>query len=195
LLQSDISAFGAAGMALELELLLRTGRVREVREWAAAEHEEALGPAYHWLQVQALAASGDYQSAQQECRLLAVPDPAPGRAPRDVMAGLVGRVVLDEQPGAGGAAWVFGRAVPRAEFYRRVAEVAADLQRQADATVLRGLIALEMGDVDEAEVALRLAVATWGGEDAVRAGRGVDFKARPVAQECLKWLATRDQAR
>ncbi|MBO0699311.1 MAG: hypothetical protein J2P46_13020, partial [Zavarzinella sp.] len=42
LLNSDISAFGAAGMHLELELLLRTGRVREVREWTDPEHQEAL---------------------------------------------------------------------------------------------------------------------------------------------------------
>jgi hypothetical protein len=54
LLESDIAAFGPQGMALELELLLRTGRVKEVREWAAPEHKVALGPAsYHCSRQQA----------------------------------------------------------------------------------------------------------------------------------------------
>src|SRR5260370_69250 len=53
LVGSDISAFGAAGMALELELLVRTGRAEEVRDWTAPEQEEAIGPVYQWLRLQA----------------------------------------------------------------------------------------------------------------------------------------------
>ena len=33
LLESDLAAFGPQGMELELELLLRTGRARDVRDW------------------------------------------------------------------------------------------------------------------------------------------------------------------
>src|SRR5262249_31473458 len=37
LLESDIAAFGQQGMILELELLLKTGRVKEVREWTGGQ--------------------------------------------------------------------------------------------------------------------------------------------------------------
>src|SRR5262249_62361665 len=39
LLESDVSAFGAQGTAMELELLLRTGRVKEVRDWTTPEQK------------------------------------------------------------------------------------------------------------------------------------------------------------
>src|SRR5262249_53733164 len=55
LLESDLAAFGNQGMALELELLLRTGRTREVRQWTGPDQKAALGTAaYHWLRAQAL---------------------------------------------------------------------------------------------------------------------------------------------
>src|SRR5262249_34208363 len=74
LLGSDVSAFGAQGMALGLDLLLKTGRLRDVLDWPAEpEQQEALGDAsYHWLRAQALAAAGDYGPAQKECDKLAV---------------------------------------------------------------------------------------------------------------------------
>jgi tetratricopeptide (TPR) repeat protein len=188
LLQSDISAFGASGMALELELLLRTGRVKDVRDWTDPDHQSALGPRYHWLRAQALAASGEYAAAQDECRLLGAGDlTAPG-GPRAVLAVVVGQAALDEQPGAGGLGWLIGRALPRADYDRRVTGLTREIQRAADASVLRGLIALEAGDVGEAEVAFRLALDTWTDEAAARSGRGLDFTGRPVAQGCLKWI-------
>src|SRR5262249_49376401 len=71
LLQSDIAAFGSQGMALELQLLLETGRAKEVREWTDPGQKEVLGASYHWLRIQALAAEGDYALAEDECMQLA----------------------------------------------------------------------------------------------------------------------------
>jgi tetratricopeptide (TPR) repeat protein len=188
LLASDISAFGANGMALELDLLVRTGRAKEVRDWTDTEHEGALGPMYHWLRALALAASGDYAPAQGECELLAVGGTTAGQ-PRALMAALVAREVLDELPAVGDPGWsLLGRALLRNEFPRQAAELATDVRRAADATVLRGLIALEAGDVEEAEAAFRRALETWRDEASAASGRGLDFSARPVAQGCLKWI-------
>ncbi len=64
LLQSDVSAFGSAGIALELDLLVSVGRVTEAREWLAPEHRKAIGAgAYDWFGIQAAAATGDYAGA------------------------------------------------------------------------------------------------------------------------------------
>jgi len=148
---------------------------------------------YHWLRALAFAGSGDYSLAQEECLLLATESSRAQGGSRNLMAALVAQAVLDEQPGVGGATWLFGRAITRADFRRQLVGVTYELQRSADATVLRGLIALEMGDVDEAEVAFRLALDTWGSEAVEREGRGIEFNARPVAQECLKWIELRER--
>jgi tetratricopeptide (TPR) repeat protein len=195
LLNSDVSAFGVGGMALELELLVSTGRVKEVREWTAVEQLSAIGAMYHWLRALAFAGSGDYALAQGECVLLATEGSRTQGGSRNVMAAIVAQAVLDEQPGVGGATWLFGRAITRADFRRQLVGLTYELQRAADALVLRGMLALEMGDVDEAEVAFRLALDTWGSEAAARDGRGIDFNARVVAQECLKWMELREPGR
>src|SRR6185312_4374380 len=43
LLQSDVAAFGATGMAMELDLLLGVGRAADAGEWLAEEHRATLG--------------------------------------------------------------------------------------------------------------------------------------------------------
>src|SRR5207245_6760226 len=101
LLESDIAAFGARGMFLELELLLRTGRAQEVREWTDPGQADSLGAAsYPWLRAQALASSGDYAAALEECNQMAPSldqaDKAPGLRFRELMAQLIGRVLMDE---------------------------------------------------------------------------------------------------
>ena len=58
----------------------------------------------------------------------------------------------------------------------------------ANANVFRGLLALEEGNLDDAEVAFRLALAMWQDEAAAPSGSGLEFNARPVAQAALRWL-------
>jgi hypothetical protein len=64
----------------------------------------------------------------------------------------------------------------------------AGLRWEADARVLGGLLALEQGDTDEADVSFRLALAVWADEAAAAAGAGLDFAARPLAQSYLRRL-------
>jgi hypothetical protein len=194
LLESDVSAFGPRGMLLELELLLGSGRPREVREWLAAEHKAALGASsYHWLRAQALAASGDYALAEEECAelgraLLLGQEGKEPLGPREMMALVVSQVVLDEQPEAGSMPQLLWRPFQRGEFRNRIARLAQSLRREADVTVLRGLLALEEGEVEEAEVAFRLALGLWQDEATELSGSGLDFSGRVIALESLKWL-------
>ena len=111
-----------------------------------------------------------------------------GGALGGLMALLVGQAVLDHQPAL--ATWLDlpGRALAHAKFENRLAGQVAGLRRWANANVLRGLLALEQGDVEEAEVAFRLALDLWKDEAAAASGAGLDFPARPIAQGCLAWL-------
>ena len=71
LLKSDIGAFGAEGMELERDLLLRTGRPADVLEWTTPEVRGSLRDlSYHWLRSQALIALGDYDEADAETAIL-----------------------------------------------------------------------------------------------------------------------------
>jgi tetratricopeptide (TPR) repeat protein len=193
LLESDISAFGPKGMALELELLLRSGRARDVRDWIGTEQKAALGTSYHWLRIQALAALGDYTSAREECRQLSevLAQTIIGRGPdqfREIMALLIGqRVLADQSPGT---------CIPdllvqtgnRFLFRDRFMELAQALQKEADLIVIQGLLALEEGDVKEAEIAFRQALSFWKDTASAASKGGLDFSGRIIAQDCLQWL-------
>jgi tetratricopeptide (TPR) repeat protein len=189
LLASDISAFGAAGLALELELLLRTGRVLEVREWTSPEQEVALGPTYHWLRVQALAANGEYYLAQAECTRLAVEGSVVSESsPRMVIAVLAGQTILDGGRvfrHAGQPAWDLFR---HSAFRTQVSQLIAALRREADVIALRGLLSLEAGETDVAVADFRRALATWGSAEAAADRSGIDFNARRLCQGALEWI-------
>ncbi len=192
LLASDLAAFGARGMELELELLLRTGRPWEVQEWTTPAHRASLGaPAYHWLRAQALAASGDYLGAGEECADLARTSGQgdAGTGPLwlgGAIALTIGQGVLDANPVGRSLPDELARVVGQAETHARVAGLVDALRQEADATVLRGLLALEEGEVGEAADAFRKALTVWR-EDPTAGGR-LDFNGRVIAQDCLRWL-------
>lgn len=194
LLASDISAFGANGMALELNLLLKTGRMKEVREWTTPEQLETLGGLYHWLRAQAFAAGGDYALAAEECTRLgaavvdrAAADPS-GAGAREVTAALAGRAVLDGFRGPLDRGRPLWEAFGQREFRSGLRRLVAALRREADALTLRGLLALEEGDAQAAAADFRLALRTWTSAEAVREGWGLDFNGRPAAQQALAWI-------
>jgi tetratricopeptide (TPR) repeat protein len=194
LLESDWAAFGRRGMALELELQLKTGRAKEVREWTdlgedRADQKAALGTSYYWLRAQALAASGDYALAEEELAQLASHGRNPeGLPPRKAMARVIGEAILNQQPGPGPLASLLEQAFFRGPFQSDFTAIAQKLRQEADATVLRGLLALEEGDVDEADVAFRLSLELWKDETTAASGGGLDFGGRVIAQACLEWL-------
>jgi tetratricopeptide (TPR) repeat protein len=185
LLKSDVAAFGAGGMELELDLLLRTGRPDDVLEWTTAEVREPLGGlAYHRLRALAFAAVGEYDAADTELALVVSPRGRlleSSRVNREV-GGLVGKAVLDAQPGGSYLPHVAMRTLTRSDFQARVTNVARTLAEQADSMVVRGLVALEAGHIDRAREAFRAALAfspdRWGGAQ-------LEFAGRSVAWDCL----------
>jgi hypothetical protein len=189
LLESDVSAFGAQGMALELELLLRTGRAKEVREWTTPEQMPLLGEAgYHWLRAQAFAASGDYAAADEELEHLAFA--GQDRATEFVQAAVgaaVGQRVLDERPGSPGLPGLLWRSLGQLEFASQLGEINRAMRKRSDGAVLQGLVALESGEVERAATAFRAALALWGDEPTRLRGGG-EFAGRVVAEDCLRWL-------
>jgi hypothetical protein len=186
LLELDVSAFGSEGAELELDLLLRTGRAEDVRDWSAAELKEALGSArYHWLRTQALAALGEYAAADAELTEWSGqegPDPARTSA---VFAALTGQALLDEQPAGVGLPALFARARARSAFGTEVRQGVTELAERANVAVLRGLLALEAGEAERARTVLRAALACSPDGPA---GGGLDFKGQPVAREALGLL-------
>jgi hypothetical protein len=67
-------------------------------------------------------------------------------------------------------------------------ELAKSLRLGADVTVLRGLLALEEGAVDEAEIAFRQALTLWKDAATAASGGGLDFNAHAIARGCLELL-------
>jgi hypothetical protein len=182
LLETDVTAFGSPGMALEVELLLETGRPMDVREWLGDEQESVLGSTgYFWLRVQAQAALGDYAHAQDELELMAGEDPTRDPRFRDEMASFMGQTILDEQPGLPNLPFLLERAMSRLRFRSQIDSVARNMKRRADVLVLRGLLALEQGDVVSADEHFRLALVPWQNV-------GLDFSGRTAAEGCLEWL-------
>ncbi len=67
LLNSDVSAFGAAGLHAEIHLLLVTGRLEEVQAWLTPEHQRTLlEQSYNWFKFYLAAAQGQYDRADKE---------------------------------------------------------------------------------------------------------------------------------
>jgi tetratricopeptide (TPR) repeat protein len=188
LLETDYAAFGGEGMALELELLLRTGRAKDVLKWLGPDQAAALGAsAANALRVRALMALGDYALAREELNR-ASGEQSQGLRFRDLMALMVGQGVLDANPAPEclpSRAW---QTFLMIQVGNRASLLAQSMRQEADLSVLRGLIALEEGDVDKAEAAFRSALAWWKDEAAAASGSGLDFRGRVIAQQCLEWL-------
>jgi hypothetical protein len=165
--------------------------VKDAVEWTDVEQQSVMGPlASHWLRARALAAWGDYALAQEE---LAQLTSGQGQDPNDLRNGLAmaaGMAILEEQPTSSGSLlhqlW---QANSRAAFRGRADHLKESLRFQADLTVLRGLLALEEGDMDEAEISFQLALRLWKDEATAASGGGLDFGGRVVAQDCLQWLS------
>ena len=193
LLESDVSAFGKAGTELELELLLTTGRPKDVCEWTGPDQEALLedSNAYHWLRARALAATGNYALSQEELGRMAPSSAADdsGTAPQDERTAMAVVIAGQMAKEASAAAWPHSlrRVFDRMSFLMGVRSLALELRRQANVLVLRGLLALEQGDEEEATFAFHKAL-DLGRDDAKGPDMGLDFEGRVVAKTCLEWL-------
>jgi hypothetical protein len=192
LLDSNIADFGSRGMRLEIELLLRTGQPEKVRDWVGPEFQiEALGTSYYFEKIQAYAAIGDYTAARKSCedieRTLAVgPDPRNPMDFRQMMSRMISQRILSELTEKNSAVTLSLQAFDRTEFLNRISAMTRELKKKADVMVLGGLIALEEGDVKEAEFAFRTAMSYWKDAETAASGGGLEFNGRATAQGYLE---------
>jgi tetratricopeptide (TPR) repeat protein len=194
LMDSNIADFGTRGMRLEIELLLRTGQPEKVRDWVGPEFQiESLGTSYFFEKIQAYAAIGDYAAARRSCedieRTLAVgPNPRDPMDFRELMSRMISMRVLSELAETSSIVNLSLQAYDRTEFLNRIAAMTREMKKKADVIVLNGLIALEEGDVKEAEFAFRKAMSNWKDAQTAASGGGLDFNGRMTAQGYLDWM-------
>jgi tetratricopeptide (TPR) repeat protein len=195
LLASHPAIFGKSGAQMQLELMLQAGRAFEVRAWLEPDHEAVLGYSpYHWLQVQAAAACGDYAAADAELDKLSEEVRQVGVSQeqhvpvRSAVAQRVAGAVLARPVVEAGPAGLAGALFEQFEALRPLGDPAALLRKEADFHVLRGLLALESGAVEDARGHFRAALEVWGDSGQATTGAGLDFLARPIAQEMLRRL-------
>src|SRR5262249_49021226 len=108
--------------------------------------------------------------------------------PREQMALVIAKSILDEQPLIGSCASYLWQVPRRSEFRDHLFAFARTFLQEANANVLRGLLALEEGQTDKARAAFDAAISLWGNETSAAVGAGLDFNGRAIAQDCLKWL-------
>jgi tetratricopeptide (TPR) repeat protein len=195
LLESHPAIFGSSGAQLQLELMLHAGRAFEVRAWMQPDHEAVLGySTYHWLELEAALACGDYTMAEAEVDRLSeearqVRISAELVLPVRSAVGLrVAGAVLDRPVFGSGPPGLAASVFQQFEAVRPLEEPAGLLRQEADFRVLSGLIALESGSVGNAREQFRTALAVWGGPERSASGAGLDFPTRSVAQEALREL-------
>jgi hypothetical protein len=197
LLESSPAIFGGAGVVYELDLMMKAGQSYKVRDWLEPDYERKIN-SYHWVMARAAASCGEYLAADSELestskRLRGVML-APGVVVpvRSAMAVNVARAALTRPVGGEGAS---GLAIAAYMHFKALypldgPEGAAKLLREeADLQVLRGLLALEAGEVEKARRHLRSALDVWNSATTVEAGGGLDFSARPIAQLMLRRMA------
>lgn len=188
LLKSDVSAFGQTGVELEVDLLLRTGRPREVLEWTTPEVRGSLGDQkYHWTRAQAHLALGDYAAADFELTEMIGPggQMAAATSVGLEMAPVVGKNILDGVPKGGVLADATWFMISRLDLERRAVELAQTLTLQANMVTLRGVIAFEAGSIEASRAHLTQALSLTPS----RYGSGqLDFNGRRVAWDLLSIL-------
>lgn len=192
LLATDAASLGRRAIGLELRLLLSTGRVREVREWMSPDHRETLG-ANEYLEdrLKLAAASGDYEQAGEVLdEFLKLYD----KPPHSLFVGLDIDITWRQAMALGVANEVLQlrleKQTPHLQvpperrmlFLNSIREFSQKLRLSADLSVLRGLLALERGDIETARRFLESAANTY------QAGEGIDFGGRPMAEHFLKLL-------
>ena len=167
LLKSDIAAFGAKGLELELNLLLNTGQLDNAKDWLLPEHLEFLGPTAYLLTRAKLGAGlGNYREAEKALKDLIVAQVPGGYKlrPIQVLVLAIGKEIL--YGAGGGPFWLL--PVPATDSMARTDPLAQRIpsilfyaDREAVSLVVQGVLALEAGANKEARDYFREALAFW----------------------------------
>ena len=158
-LDTDVSSIGRDGMLLKLDLMLHSGQTREVRDLLQAILESPGDQNdFRWLHVYLSAASGDYAEADANlAKLSDVPNPS-------IAISRILSLYLLERAARVPIGYPFEMLLQRDEFTQvlRLAEIAA----------LRGVLAVEVGDIELARQQLRRSLQWFEPGAAARLARG-----------------------
>lgn len=223
LLASDVAVFGARGTEMELDLLLTSGRIRDAREWMTPDQGAELSEEnYHRFRILLAASEGDYSMCQEELDRLAAPFERPivvvfdawkvgplvreqtevaGEKPRNTLnvsarqalSLKVVQLLLDLPLQRQSILWSLTTQVEKVGFLERLKTIFSNIRQQAQLDVLRGVLALERGEVPQVESFLRRALSVWQSDRDTALGGGLDFDGRHTAQAMLDWLSQREQ--
>jgi hypothetical protein len=191
LLASDISAFGAQGMALEVDLLLRMGRADEVYRWInPAEHEGFLPPdMYHWFRVKAAASLGLYSEACQEAVSLTQGQTRLALPLAPSMALATARDGLDRLAVMGNGVAAAWNRLPPNDIDSQLSTMLRRWRLEMNGFTVLGLLSFERGDPAEGYRALREALAFSPPSLPADAGPPLEFPAKRLARSVLDMLA------
>jgi hypothetical protein len=189
MLEADAASFGRTGLKLEMELLLLAGRAYDVREWLTDEYINVMTELdFHWVKARMYAATGEYTRADEALQRMAeITAGAQGgeqarRAHASLqVTGAVLQALDPNQTPFSSLLDLFARALT----FASIREQATYLEQYAEIQVLRGLLALEAGDVALARKCFQTSLGMWVDEESARTGAGIDFNGRRLAQHYL----------
>ncbi len=192
MLQESFPAiYGRAGIEYQLDLLRQAGQSYEVLAVLTPETESKI-PKYHWLKACAAASCGDYAQADEELDKDGEPYRQVGLSAqlvvpvRSGMAFHIARAILTRSHDWEGVAGRVAAVKFQTESMDAVGTASGLLRKEADLHLLRGLLALEGGTVEAAKQHFRSALSIWDSEAASAIGAGLDYPARPIAQQMLR---------
>ncbi len=186
LLGSSVADFGAEGARLELDLFLKTGRLNEVRESLDPDLKDLIGPEdFYHIAAQTAAAAGDYQEADRSLDQLSHPPGSEGTpknvpGPETVASMGIADWILREPLRRQTIGWELVSLIQDKTTRTMVQAVGRQLRKEVDAVVLRGLLAVESGDVAQAVKCF---------EEARVRGQHLPSAAQEAAERALRLLA------
>jgi hypothetical protein len=170
LLESDYVEIGIEGAQLQLDLLLKTGQIRRMRQILKDPEAHLSGhleyvpvgsealPAYEWYSLLLAAAEGNYREGDQQTAEIIKQFDATDRVVRLLADDLM--ETIPEKPLAVGAEHRLRHEMLRQQ---QLADVMRLLREQMNLHTLRGLLALEAGDSAAARkhivTALRMSIS------------------------------------
>lgn len=168
LVEAEAAQLAPEDVNVYLALLLNTGDIDRVREGLQPNLRASLGgmfDQYLWL---AAAADGNYRKAGEavEETIRQLQDQAPATAINAVRG------------------FTFTGNLPPLQAFQMLNNVVAAARQMADLHVLRGLLAIEEGDLVTARLHFKLALVQGDGSH----GLAFDFESRPVATNYLRYL-------
>jgi hypothetical protein len=172
LLDSNYVEFGREGALLELYLLLHAGRTDDFRTVFDPTAEQTLGTFnHHWLETLLAAADGNYEQADDHLRQLVESAELPiRRRSRSTPAWLDGLRILTRTPN--NPLQLLWQARSSRLWLPDRQDISQEVQQQIDMHCLRGMLALESGDILAARRAFDEGLRIWDGEGgAPRLGR------------------------